>query len=74
MAINLTVTDPDGGGYLTAYPAGTALPNVSNLNFRLGETIPGLAVVKLGSGAGLSIFTSTSTHVIGDVMGYFVSP
>ena len=74
VAINLTVTDPDGGGYLTAYPAGTALPNVSNLNFRLGETIPGLAVVKLGSGAGLSIFTSTSTHVIGDVMGYFVSP
>ena len=74
VAINLTVTDPDGGGYLTAFPAGTALPNASNLNFKLGETIPGLAVVKLGSGAGLSIFTSTSTHVIGDVMGYFVSP
>ena len=74
VAINLTVTDPDGGGYLTAFPTGTALPNVSNLNFKVRETIPGLAVVKLGSGAGLNIFTSTSTHVIGDVMGYFVSP
>src|SRR5207249_1304343 len=31
--LNLTVTSPQAGGYLTAYPCGSTRPVVSNLNF-----------------------------------------
>jgi hypothetical protein len=33
----------------TAYPGGGALPNVSNLNYYTGQTVPNLTVVQVGS-------------------------
>src|SRR5437588_52953 len=50
VALNVTVTNPTLGGYLTIYPAGSALPPASNLNFPAGATVPNRAGVKLGTG------------------------
>ena len=72
VALNVTVTNPTVGGYLTIYPGGSALPLASNLNFTAGETVPNRVVVKLGSNGHLAIFNGYgSTNVVVDVNGWF---
>ena len=39
VVLTLTTTGATAGGYLTAYPHGTARPATSNLNFSRGQTI-----------------------------------
>jgi hypothetical protein len=72
VALNVTVTNPTVGGYLSIYPAGTPLPLASNLNFTAGETVPNRVVVKLGSNGHVAIFNGYgSTNVVVDVNGWF---
>lgn len=70
-AVNLTVTDPDAAGYLTAYPCGSEVPEVSNLNFDAGQTMANHANVKLNADGELCLYTSAPTHVVVDVSGTF---
>ena len=45
VAVNLTATAADAPGFLTAYPCGGAVPNVSNVNFGPTEPVAGSAFV-----------------------------
>jgi hypothetical protein len=75
VAINLTVTDSQAAGYLSASPTGFPLPNASNVNFQARETVANLAIVKVGAGNSINLYSSAGNpHVIGDVVGYFVGP
>jgi hypothetical protein len=72
VAVNVTVTQPTGSGFLTLFPTGTVRPLAANLNFTPGKTVPNLVVVKLGTGGSVDMFNSSgATHVIYDVTGYF---
>ncbi|MEP7192145.1 MAG: PKD domain-containing protein [Actinomycetota bacterium] len=72
VAVNVTVTGPTAGGYLSVYPGGSARPGASNLNFVPGQTIPNLVLVPLGPGGTVTFFNSAGTvNVIGDVVGSF---
>ena len=72
VAMNVTVTQPTGDGFLTIYPSGTVQPLAANLNFTPAKTVPNLVVVKVGSNGRVAMFNSAgSTHVIYDVAGYF---
>jgi hypothetical protein len=74
VALNVTVTQPSGPSYLTAWPSGAARPLSSNLNFVEGQTVPNMVIVKLGTGGKISLFTETpNSQVVVDVMGYFTS-
>ena len=65
VVLNVTVTDPDAGSYLTAYPTGSAVPNASNLNFGTGQTVPNLVVAKVGTGGKVNVYNAVgSTDVI----------
>ncbi len=75
VAINLTVTEPFAPGFLTAFPHGEPRPNASNLNFKTGETVANLAIVKVGPNMTIDFSTSAGTpNLLGDVVGYFVAP
>ena len=67
----MTATEPDQGGYLTVYPGNAARPPTSNVNYVAGQTIPNAVIVGLGANGNIDIFTSASSHVIVDVVGYF---
>ena len=72
VVMNVTVTEPTGNGFITAWPTGTGMPTSSNLNFVADQTVPNLVVSKLGTGGKVSLFNSSgSTHLIADVLGYF---
>jgi hypothetical protein len=72
--INLTVTDPQTSGHLTAYPDGSPRPNASNLNFTAGETVPNLVIVPLTNDvADIANASSGTVQMVADLEGYFSS-
>lgn len=79
VVLNLTVTNPASGGYLTAYPnqgyGGVTLsrPTSSNVNFSAGQTVPNLAIVPVGPDGIVDLYNGSggATNVIADVTGYF---
>jgi hypothetical protein len=71
VALNLTVTGPREGGYLTAFPCGGAVPEVSSLNYRRDQTVAAAAIVAVGAGAKVCVYTSEATQIIVDATGWF---
>lgn len=71
VVLNVTATGGSGGGFLAVYPTGAGWPGNSNVNFSPGQTIPNRVIASVGAGGQVSIVTSTSTHVIVDVGGWY---
>lgn len=74
VVMNVTVTGASAGGFLTAYPSGTARPTASNLNFSPGQTVPNLVAVRVGADGKVRLTNSSAgtVHMIADVAGYFL--
>jgi hypothetical protein len=74
-AVNLTVTAPKAAGYITAYPAGAAVPSSSNVNFVAGETVPNMSVLKVGAGGEIDIHNASpgTVQVVADLAGCYSS-
>ncbi len=72
VVLNVTVTEPIGGGFVTVWPAGEARPLASNLNFEPFRTVPNLVTVKVGAGGKVSLYHSGhAAHLVADVAGWF---
>ena len=71
---NVTVTASTNSGYLTLFPAGTAVPGASTINFGRVQTRANSLAIELGASGGLSVFgglASGTVHVVLDVNGYW---
>jgi hypothetical protein len=66
VVLNVTVDQPATDGFLTVYPCGSGVPNVSSVNFSAGETTSNAVVVAAGNGD-VCVVASTDTHVVIDV-------
>jgi hypothetical protein len=76
VAMNVTVTQPSGDGFLTVWPGGSSRPGTSSVNFEAGESVPNLVTVGVGAGGEILIHDflypeTGTTHVIVDVVGYY---
>ena len=70
----MTVTQPTGLGHLRLFPADTAPPLTSSLNYGPGQTRANNVVVPLNGLGRLGVFVGQgagSVHVIIDTSGYF---
>ena len=74
VVANLTVVNTVSAGYLTAWPAGTGMPVVSNLNFAAGTTVANRITVLLSSGK-LSIYngSSSAVDIMLDINGIYIT-
>jgi hypothetical protein len=73
--MNVTVTGPAAGGYLTVYPDGANRPTASNVNFSAGQTVPNLVSVALGAdGADIYNGSGGKVNIVVDLQGVFVPP
>jgi hypothetical protein len=70
LAVNLTVTNQTGAGYLTAFSVGTTYTGTSSLNY-LKFTRANMAVVRLVNGSFQLSNTGTAADAVVDVVGYF---
>lgn len=75
VVLNVTVTAPTAGGYITAYADGATRPTASNLNFARGETVPNLVLAPVGADGAVDLYNGSAgtTHLVADVSGYVVS-
>ncbi len=76
-AINFTVVTPSAGGFITAFPFGASQPLAATVNYTAGDIRGNLAIVKLDQGAAaneLSVYTFAQTHLVADIVGYFIEP
>jgi hypothetical protein len=70
----VTVTGADAAGFVRLYPAGSAVPLVSTVNYVPGATRGNNAIVGLSSMGALAALCQQATgtvHLILDVNGYF---
>lgn len=71
LAVNITIVDPAGAGYVTAWPTGDP-PDASILNVdAAGATEANFVIVPAYYG-GFRLMGSTDAHYVVDLMGYFV--
>lgn len=71
---NVTVTDPQAGGYLTVCPPGPKSPT-SSVNFVKGQTVANGGFFSVGlveDYFAIRVYASATTHVVVDVTGYTV--
>jgi len=73
LSVNVTVTGSTTPGYVSLFPAGTATPIVSTVNFKAGQTRANNAIIAMNSGTVTVLLgqVSGNAHVIIDANGYF---
>jgi Protein of unknown function (DUF1566) len=78
IVVNFTVVSPTTGGYITVFPGdATTVPLAATLNFNAGDVKGNNAVLKLnqtGAGSDFGIYTTSTTHIVADVVGYYAKP
>ena len=57
--------------FITAWPAGSAMPNASILNAFDGQIVTNAAIVPAGTDGSVSVYTYRKTHVVVEISGYF---
>jgi uncharacterized protein (DUF1501 family) len=72
VVLNVAALRPTEAGFLTVWPSGPGLPDVSNLNYGPGRNVPNLVVCKLGADGAVSLMANAGElDVIADVVGCF---
>jgi PKD repeat protein len=76
VALNVTaVSDSTVRSFISVFPAGEALPNVSNVSFDPGVAQANLVVVRLPAGGDVTVYNAAGrAGVVVDVEGYFAPP
>ena len=74
VTVNVTTINPSLEGFATVFPCGEPLPLASTLNFAAGTIVSNAAMVKVGAGGSICLFSNVETDAILDVNGYDAAP
>ena len=64
MVLNVTATETEAPGFVTAYPCDVAMPTASNLNYERGLTVPNLVTVPISADGRMCLFTRAAAHLV----------
>lgn len=73
VALNVTATAAAAPGFLQVLPSAgsTAAGASSNLNLVTGQTVANLVIVPVGDSGAVDFYSSSGTHALADVAGWF---
>jgi uncharacterized protein YkwD len=74
LALNVTVTESSGPGFVTEFPAGRQMPTSSILNVDQANQTRSAAGIFPVSAAGVALYVSGGGHIVVDLLGYFTGP
>ena len=74
LALNVTVTESTGPGFVTEFPAGRSMPTSSILNMDQADQTRAAAGIFPVSTSGVALYLSGGGHVVVDLLGYFTGP
>ena len=72
-AVNITAIEPAAGGFVTAYSCGVERPTVSVVQALARKVVAGMAVVPLGGGGKICIYSNVAMDVVVDLFGSYAS-
>jgi hypothetical protein len=72
VAINLTITEPAGAGFVTVFPCQATLPVVSNINYVARQIVANLVQIGVSDGT-ICVHSLRRTHVVIDLQGTYDS-
>ena len=67
--LNLTVTEPEAPGFLTAFPCAAGRPNASSNNYQPGQTHAAMTVVVADAAGTVCVYALAATHLVIDDFG-----
>lgn len=70
-SVTITAVPPAALQFLTAWPAGAAQPNVSNINSPAGRVLANNVIIPASSDGSLDVFVFDRTDVVVDINGYY---
>jgi len=74
LALNVTITESSGPGFVTEFPAGMQMPTSSILNVdQANQTRAAAGIFPVSSG-GVALYLSGGGHMVVDLLGYFTGP
>lgn len=74
VALNVTATQANAGGFLTVWAARAHRPNSSVLNPEYpNQTVPSHVITPV-TDLGFAMYSPTGTHLLADIAGYFTGP
>ncbi|MBS1791363.1 MAG: S8 family serine peptidase [Acidobacteria bacterium] len=68
---NATVVNPAAQGFITLFPSDAAQPTVANGNYTVGSVVNTPFTAGLGADGAFKIFTTQTTDLVVDVLGYY---
>jgi hypothetical protein len=71
VVLSVTAVDPSAEGWVQVAPTPIQIGASSTLNLTAGRTIANLAVVPLGSGGRVDVYSTVQADLLADVVGYF---
>jgi len=71
VAVYVAATQPQGPGYVTAFPCDQPRPTASNANYAVDATRGAVTIVPVVDGR-FCLFTKATAHLLADVQGAFV--
>ncbi len=71
VALNVTTDAAVESGFVTVFACGSAVPNTSNLNYAVGQTIANAVIARIGVDGKVCLYNFGATNLIADVTGYF---
>ncbi|QMU71745.1 LamG-like jellyroll fold domain-containing protein [Streptacidiphilus sp. P02-A3a] len=77
VAVDVTATNQNAPGFVTAYADGTQRPITSSTNYTANDTVTGYQIVPVGNDGEIDLYTAGSSAntsaLIVDLTGYFTS-
>jgi len=74
VALNLTAYSTASAGSLTEFPATSPRPATVNATVTAADTRSATALGQVGTNGNITVFSTATTHVTGDVAGWFTAP
>jgi hypothetical protein len=72
VALNVTVTDPSGAGFITVYPCGSRTL-VANVNYVAGQTVPNAVIAPVSPTGTVCFYSHATTDLVVDLNGWFAA-
>jgi hypothetical protein len=71
-SVNVTAVPQNTLGFLSIWPTGQSLPNVSTLNvYNFRDVVANAAIVPAGTNGGINAYVTDMTDLVIDINGYF---
>lgn len=71
VALTITATEARAPGFVTVYPCDATVPNASQLNYEIGDTVSATVVAKVAASGWVCLYTLSDIEMVVDVAGYY---